>query len=172
MESNTKVEMRLSGKSASVARVLGRLVALALAVIAVIAILGALTQGGGGSVIATGVTVGMLLGAVAYLRGLERWTGPTAARWRRVGWLAMAGAAAVPSSLSIVLVPLAILLVPTLLEADQSGDQAPTAFILDADEDSIQPADIKPFGQRRSEHGRLHPPTRKILGSSEMSGVG
>lgn len=125
MESNTmEVEMRLSEKSASAARVLGRLIAIAFAVIAVIAILGVLTQGGGGSVIATVVTFGMLLGAVAYLWGLERWTGPTAARWRRGGWLGMAGAAVVPSSLSIVLAPLAILLVPTLLEADQAGDQA------------------------------------------------
>lgn len=119
--------MSLSGKSETVARVLGRLVALAFAVIAVIAILGTLSQGGAGSVIATAVTLGMFLGAVAYLRGLERWTGATAATWRRVGWLVMTIAAAVPSSLSIVLLPLALLLVPTLLRADQSGDQTAQA---------------------------------------------
>ena len=116
--------MRLSGKPAIAVRGLGRLIALTFAIVAVIAIVSALIQGGGGSVIATAVTVGMLLGAVAYLRGLERWTGSTAVTWRRVGWLVMTAAAAVPSSLSIVLMPLAFLLVPTLLEADQSSDQA------------------------------------------------
>jgi hypothetical protein len=94
-----------------------------LATLATLAVFGKMLQGGGASLISI-LTVGsLLLGSVLYLRGIHIWWGATGASWRRTGWILLIASAATPNSLSLLVVPIALILSVTL------GPQLPTTHM-------------------------------------------
>ena len=105
--------LRLRGPDQERVRIVAAVLVAALGAIGV-AVLGVqLGEEGEPEVLGWAISGAVILGAVLYVAGLLAWRGGRAVGLRRIGWLLMVAAFAIPSTITLAL-PLAALLAPTL----------------------------------------------------------